>query len=322
MNYLYGVELVLDLHDCDPKVIRSRKRLREYVDQLCKILDMKKFGSDGLSALFPLWLLKYLPNMPACHISIFFNLQGPNNTLTTGASAGLQAVCEAFRIIQRGSADLMLAGGAESKLNPLGLSHYKILGLLPGDSENPQEICRPFDDKTRGLVIGEGAGFLLLEEYEHAKKRGAAIYAEITGYGLSFSKGQKSAMKIALKQSQIAPKDIDYLQAAGLGIAGEDRKEAEAIDDVFSPAGDLCVAVSKPAIGFTGFSAGPLDLILCAQAVKKGEIPPVLNANGTACRYGFRLVKDHPAKKNIRHALTNAFGLGGECVSVALKSVC
>ena len=137
-------------------------------------LDLKKFGEEGLRLLFPLWLLKYLPNMSACHISILFNLEGPNNTLTTGFSAGLQAAGEACRVIERGAADLMLAGGAESKVNPVGMSEYRILGILsPWEGREPKKIYRPFDADAQGIVVGEGAGFLVLEELEHAKKRNA-----------------------------------------------------------------------------------------------------------------------------------------------------
>lgn len=195
-------------------------------------LDLKKFGGDGLSSLFPLWLLKYLPNMSACHISILFDLRGPNNSITTGASAGLQAVGEAARIVARGDADLMLAGGAESKLNPVGLAEYKILGLL-SDTNKP------------GLVIGEGAGFLIVEELEHAKKRGAKILAEVAGIGSSAQAEVALAKKSALKEAGIAQNDIDYLQDAA----------------------DL-----KNLIGFTGFASGALDLIVAAKALQ-AQVP-------------------------------------------------
>jgi 3-oxoacyl-[acyl-carrier-protein] synthase II len=283
-------------------------------------LDLKKFGSDGLRALFPLWLLKYLPNMPACHISILFDLQGPNNTITTGASAGLQAAGEAFHIIQRGSADMMLAGGAESKLNPVGLAQYKILGHL-AESTDPKNACQPFQDKSSGLVIGEGSGFLVLEELEHAKKRGARIYGEITGFGSSSSRGQEIAMKAALTEAGIAAKELDYLQATGLGVPSEDKIEAEAIETVFQSTNpDLCVSVSKPITGFTGFSAGALDLVISTMAMHEQKVAPAIHAANTHCRYGFKLVTGHAAEKKIKYAMTNAFGLNGQCVSLVMKA--
>ena len=279
-------------------------------------LDLLKFGSDGLSALFPLWLLKYLPNMPACHISILLDLQGPSNTLTTGPSAGLQAVCEAARIIRRGSADLMLAGGAESKLNPLGLSHYKMMGVLAGSE--PGAVCRPFDERSSGIVVGEGAGFLVLDEFEHAKKRGARIYAEITGFGVSYENGQRIALETAVREAGIAAGDVDYVQSCGLGLTADDHKEADAIREVFS-GGSPLVSASKPLLGFTGFSAGALDLILSTLAIQNGVIPPVTAEAGSGDKFGLRLVSGRPERKAVRHAVTNAFGLGGQCVSVATR---
>lgn len=285
-------------------------------------LDMNKFGADGLSALFPLWLLKYLPNMPACHISVFFDLRGPNNTLTTGASAGLQAAGEAFHIIQRGAADAMLCGGAESKLNPVGLSQYRVLGVLADALGDPQGACRPFDSRSRGIVPGEAAAFLVLEELEHAKKRGAKIYAEVVGFGSSSATGQEIAMKAALNEAAISSSEVDYLQASALGIPAEDALEAAAIEKIFSGvATDFCVSATKPTAGFTGFSAGALDLIVSSLGISRQEVPPVFNATGTHCRWGFKLVSNFSAKKKIRAAMTNAFGLHGQCVSMVTRIV-
>ena len=204
-----------------------------------KKLDLKKFGNDGLSSLFPLWLLKYLPNMPACHISILFDLRGMNNTLTTGASGGLQAVGEALRIIERGDASLMLAGAAESKVNPVGLSEHKILDV-------------------EDTAVGEGGGFVVLEELEHAKKRGAKIYAEAAGFGSSFREGRDIATQAALADAKIKAADIQYTQAS-----------------------------VKPITGFTGCASGALDLVistktLCEQKQIKYALTNTFGPNGPA----------------------------------------
>ncbi len=258
-------------------------------------LDLLKFGGEGLSSLFPLWLLKYLPNMSACHLSILFDLRGPNNSVTAGASSGLQAVGEAARIIQRGDADLMIAGGAESKLNPVGYSEYEILGLLSKEND-PGRIRNAFEGD--GLIVGEGAGFLVLEEAEHAKKRGAKIYAEIMGFGSSSNEGRVEAMAQALKEALLSSDRVDHVQACGLGIPTEDRAEQIAMKQIFSGNGaSLSVGVSKPLIGFTGFAAGPLDLILSAL-----------------------VLKDQTGPKKIHTAMTNAFGFNGQSVSMILKS--
>ena len=270
-------------------------------------LDLKKFGGDGLSFLFPLWLLKYLPNMSACHISILFDLRGPNNSITTGASAGLQAVTEAARIIGRGDADLMLAGGAESKLNPVGLAEYQILGVL-SSADDPAKVGRPFE--SDGIIVGEGAGFLVLEELEHAQKRGASIYAEVTGIGSSSSKGRVTAMRSALKEAGIAPEEVSYLQASASGIPSDDAAEKAAITEVFNGASDrLPIGVSKTIVGFTGFASGALDLILSAMILKTQTIPPLAATNE-------RLLNVF-----VRHAMTNCFGFNGQSISVILKNL-
>ena len=284
-------------------------------------LDLKRFGDAGLSALFPLWLLKYLPNMSACHISILLNLQGLNNTITTGASAGLQAVGEAFRIIQRGDADLMISGGAESKVNAVGLSQYKVLGALSGSmSEQATGDYRPLDQKAHGFVVGEGAAFLVLEELEHAKKRGAKIYAELTGFGSSSSRGRKNAMQAALTDAGLKVADLNYLQAAGIGLKDEDRNEQQAIFDVFNGSGkNLSVSASKAVTGFTGFSAGALDLIVSTQALRAQMIPPVVNFTKAEKDWGFQIVKGQAVQKSMRYAMTNASGFNGQAVSAVTK---
>lgn len=284
-------------------------------------LDLAKFGEAGISALFPLWLLKYLPNMSACHISILFELQGLNNTITTGASAGLQAVGEAFHIIQRGDADLMLAGGAESKVNPVGVSQYKIMGALSEATADVRDSYRPLDAKAKGFVVGEGAGFLVLEELEHAQKRGATIYAEIAGFGSSYQGGRKNAMEAALKASGLNTSDVRYLQASGIGIPEEDHKESQAIYDVFNGNGkNLQVSASKSLTGFTGFSAGSLDLILSTLALYNEVIPPVLNFSSSEKDWGFQIVKGKSVHQKISAAMTNAFGFNGQAVSIVTKS--
>ncbi len=285
-------------------------------------LDLKKFGEEGMRALFPLWLLKYLPNMPACHISVLFDLQGPNNTITTGPSAGLQAVGEAFRIIQRGAADLMVAGGAESKLNPLGYSHYEVMGVLASENGyEPSKAYRPFDAKSSGIVIGEGAAFVLLEEYEHAKKRGAKIYAEIAALGSSSAAGRAVAMKAALDEAGLKPADVPYLQACGLGLPGEDAAETEAIEKVFArDAGGLSVSASKAVTGFAGFSAGTLDLIVSTLALKNQTVPPVVNFEKSARPVPFKFVHGKPAALKMNYAMTNVSGLGGQSVTIVTKA--
>src|SRR3954470_12440496 len=146
-------------------------------------LDLHKWGRDGMGQLTPLWLLKYLPNMLACHVTIIHGLMGPSNTITCSDASSHLAIGEAFRTIQRGKADLAICGGAESKLNPMGMMRQSLLGrLTTTHNDSPAEAVRPFDADADGTAFGEGGGLLILEEYEHAKKRGAKIYAELVGF--------------------------------------------------------------------------------------------------------------------------------------------
>src|SRR5690348_6624456 len=149
-------------------------------------LDLKKWGREGMNQLTPLWLLKYLPNMLACHVTIIHELKGPSNTITCADASSHLAIGEAFRTIQRGKADLAICGGAESKVNPMGLMRQCLLKRLNVESNDaPERAVRPFDAEANGAAIGEGGGLLILEEYEHAKSRGAKIYAELVGFGAS-----------------------------------------------------------------------------------------------------------------------------------------
>src|SRR5438067_2848237 len=201
-------------------------------------------GQRGGSALFPLWILKYLPNMVAAHISMALNAQGPNSTITTACAAGTQAVGEGFRLIARGDADIVLAGGSDSRIDPLMILAYTALGALSRSDRPPAEVSRPFDGRRDGFVPGEGAGVLMLEELEHAKKRGATIYAEVLGLGSSFdayaatkpdpeAKGAARAIKESLREARIDPSDVDYINAHGTSTRLNDQMETMAVKKVF-----------------------------------------------------------------------------------------
>src|SRR5205807_5007619 len=187
--------------------------LRDACDERGR-LQVQRLGQKGNTAVFPLWILKHLPNMVASHISLALHAQGPNSTITTACAAGTQAVGEAFRLIGRGDADIVLAGGADSRIDPLLLLAYGALGALSPAHRPPAEVSRPFDRERDGFVLGEGAGVLILEELEHARYRGAEIYAEVLGLGSSFdaysvtkpdpdAKGAARAIEWALNEARI-----------------------------------------------------------------------------------------------------------------------
>ena len=207
-------------------------------------VNLTKWGLEGISQVQPLWMLKYLPNMVACHVSIMLDAQGPNNSITESDAAGLLALGEAYRIIRRGHADFMLTGAADSKINPLSLVRQNLFAQLSHRNEAPAEACRPFDRTRDGWVIGEGAGMLALEDLDHARRRNAPILAEIVGFGCAFDRdrsGDGIARAIRAALGGVAPADIDHVNAHGLSTTDSDAWEARgiraALDDVpvFAP---------------------------------------------------------------------------------------
>lgn len=184
-------------------------------------IDLEKWGAEGIPIIQPLWMLKYLPNMLACHVSILHDVRGPNNSITEGDASGLLAIGEVFRILGRDQADFFLVGGAESKINPLSLVRQCLYEPLSHRNDAPEKACRPFERRRDGLVVGEGAGVFVLEELEHAKQRGARIYAEVVGFGAAFSPDLKGdglarAVRAALNEAGVGPEEVDHVNAHGL----------------------------------------------------------------------------------------------------------
>ncbi|MBN1766665.1 MAG: beta-ketoacyl-[acyl-carrier-protein] synthase family protein, partial [Sedimentisphaerales bacterium] len=204
---------------------------------------LSKWGREGMEYLTPLWLLKYLPNMLNCHISIVHDLQGPNNCITCAETSGLLSVGEAHHTIAQGKADVMVAGGAECKVNPMALMRQCMIHRVSTHyNDQPRAGYRPFDRDADGMVVGEGGGIVILEELEHARRRGAKIYAEVTGFGASnnFSldfiqpeeqaTGISIAIRKALHHAGVQPEDIDLVVPHGVAVAGHDRAEARALN--------------------------------------------------------------------------------------------
>jgi 3-oxoacyl-[acyl-carrier-protein] synthase II len=199
-------------------------------------LQSDRLGQTGSRVLFPLWLLRYLPNMVAAHISLIVNAQGPNSTITTACSASTQAVGEGFRLIARGDADMVLAGGADSRIDPLLLLAYTALGALSPAKRPANEVSRPFDRQRDGFVLGEGAGVLMLEDLDHARQRGDKIYAEVLGLGSSFDAysiikpdpeagGAARSIEWALREARVDIRDVDYINAHGTSTRLNDLME-------------------------------------------------------------------------------------------------
>ncbi len=245
------------------------------------VVDLKLWGEQGLAAIPPLWMLKYLPNMHACHVSILHNSQGPNNTITESDVAGLLALGEAARILRRGQADFFLVGGADSKINPLSMVRQCLFGHLSKRNDQPEQACRPFDRRRDGMIIGEGSGVLAVEDLACAQERGATIYGEILGFGAAFDrgctgKGLARAVGAAMTQAKVTPADVGHVNAHGLSSVKADAWEARAIRAVF---GDRKVPVwaGKSYFGNIG-SGGPLvEFAGSLLALKHGQLPASLN---------------------------------------------
>jgi len=292
--------------------------------------DIRKYGSEGMSQLFPLWLLKYLPNMPACHISIFFDAEGPSNSITTGDSASLQAIGEACRVIARDDADIMITGGAGSKINPLAFVRYHLLEKLIGADGGPERIYKVFDKDRKGFIVGEGSGILILEDLESARSRGAQIYAELAGCGAAFDaydvnrvhpegRGIRDAMTGALKDASLSAGEIDMVIAHGLGTKDSDSSESRALKSVFGENG-VPVTGLKPILGYASAAGGSLEAIAGILALNKEVIPPLINLDevDSECD-GVNFVTEALPKAGINTVLINAFGFGGQAASVILK---
>jgi 3-oxoacyl-[acyl-carrier-protein] synthase II len=292
-----------------------------------------RLGRQGNGALFPLWLLRYLPNMTAAHISLIHGAQGPNSTITTACAAGTQAVGEAFRLIARGDADLMLAGGADSRIDPLLLLAYVALGALSPANRPPAEVSRPFDALRDGFVLGEGAGVLLLEEMERAKKRGAVIYAEVSGLGSSFDAygvtkpdpdagGAARAIRWALDEARLDPADVDYINAHGTSTRLNDQMETTAVKRVFNgSAKSLPLSSIKSMIGHLIGAAGAVEAVALALTLQQGVLPPTINQTTPDPACDLDYVPNCAREVRVRTAVSTSFGFGGQNAALVMRRV-
>jgi 3-oxoacyl-[acyl-carrier-protein] synthase II len=250
--------------------------------------EFTRWGKEGLGDMAPLWMLKYLPNMPASHIAIYNDLRGPNNSLTMREAAGNLAVGEAFRTIQRGHANLMVAGATGTRILPMQAIHALQTEQMAAENCDPTKASRPFDKNRTGMVAGEGAGMVVLEEYESAKARGATIYAEVLGLGSANVADDKlvgkcdvaltRAMKSALRDAGKSPADVGHINAHGLSTIDRDADEARAIREVFGPVADkVPVTAPKSYFGNLGAGGAVVELITSVLALRENKLPRTLN---------------------------------------------
>lgn len=294
--------------------------------------DIRKWGKDGLEMVTPLWLLKYLPNMLACHIGIIHDIQGPSNTITCAESSGLLAISEARDIIARGDSDAALTGAAEAKVNPIVMIRQMLLKRATSEYNNvPDKACRPFDADAKGSVFGEGAGLLVLEDLEKAKSRGAKIYAEVVGAGESNNinaqyehlesdgKGLQIAIEQALNEAGIGPGKLDLIIPHGTGIVQNDLAESKALEAVLGNAvKSIPVFPTKSMVSNTGAASGALDVIAAVCAIHDGKIPAAKNCDSKKedCNLN---VNNKTIEKDVRYVLCCSYTYGGQTAAIVLK---
>jgi 3-oxoacyl-[acyl-carrier-protein] synthase II len=290
-----------------------------------------RLGQKGNGALFPLWILKYLPNMVAAHISLALNAQGPNSTITTACVAGTQAVGEAFRLIDRGDADIMLAGGADSRIDPLLCLAYSALGALSRAERPATEVSRPFDGQRDGFVLGEGAGVLVLEELERARKRGAVIYAEVLGMGSSFdayavtkpdpeAKGAARAIEWALREARVDQSEVDYINAHGTSTRLNDLMETQAVKRVFGEkARRLPLSSIKSMVGHLIGAAGAVEAVALAMSLQGGALPPTINQTQPDPQCDLDYVPNNAREMPVHTAVSTSFGFGGQNAALVMR---
>ncbi len=288
----------------------------------------------GPRRVSPFFIPGRLINLASGYVSITHGLKGPNHAVVTACSTGAHAIGDAGRLIALGDADVMVAGGTESPVNRISLAGFAACrALSTGFNDTPQKASRPYDRDRDGFVMGEGAGAVVLEEYEHAKRRGARIYAELVGYGLSGDAyhitspsedgdGAYRCMMAALRRAGISAGDIDYINAHGTSTPVGDEIELRAVERVVgNAAGRISMSSTKSCIGHLLGAAGAVEAIFCLLAMRDGIVPPTINLDNPSVTTAIDLVAHKSKKRTINIALSNSFGFGGTNASLVFRRV-
>ena len=287
------------------------------------ILDNK-----GIKKISPFFIPSSLINLLSGHISIKYNLKGPNSSPVTACATGTHAIGDSFTIIKNNKADLMVCGGAEAAICPLGISGFSAArALCDTFNENPEGGSRPWDRDRSGFVMGEGAGVLVLEEYEHAKKRNAKIYGEIKGYGMSGDafhitkpsedgNGGFRAMEMALQESMLNIEDIGYVNAHGTSTQVGDIIELSAVEKLFGSNKNLFMSSNKSAIGHLLGAAGAVEAVFSFKTLQTKTLPPTLNLDNPSTNTFINLIPHEAISQNVSNIISNSFGFGGTNASL------
>lgn len=291
----------------------------------------RKFIERGPKRISPFFIPMMISNIASGQVSIALGAKGPNMLVITACASSTNAIGEAFRTIRYGDADIMITGGTEASITPLSIAGFGSMKAMSINNDNPQKASRPFDKNRDGFVMGEGAGILLIEELEHALKRGAVIYGELIGYGRSSDayhitspapggEGAARAMKCALKDAGIDYDVIDYINAHGSSTIYNDEFETEAIKNVFKEyAYKLNVSSTKSMTSHLLGAAGGIEAIACIMAIVDGIVPPTINYETPDPKCDLNYVPNEAKKTDVRYALSNSLGFGGHNAAVIFK---
>jgi 3-oxoacyl-[acyl-carrier-protein] synthase II len=283
----------------------------------------------GPSRISPFFIPTMIANMASGYVSIFFHAKGPNSCTATACAASAHAIGDASKIIERGDADVMIAGGTEAPLVPVAIAGFNAMKALSTRNDEPHRASRPFDRDRDGFVMGEGSGVLILEELEFAKKRGARIYAEVIGYGMSGDAyhitspsldGPIRCMKKALRDAELNPEDVDYINAHGTSTPQNDVNETRAVKEVFGNyAYKIPMSSTKSMTGHLLGAAGGIEAAFTVLGLCQGIIPPTINLDNPDPECDLDYVPNEAREKSIKTALSNSFGFGGTNVSLAFR---
>lgn len=294
-------------------------------------VDTSIFTSRGVHQLHAIREAEQEPGIPAGHLAGIFGARGPNANCLTACAASSQAIGEAVEWIRRGDADVMLSGGTHSMIHPFGVTGFNLLTALSTRNDEPTRASRPFDRDRDGFILGEGAGMVILEELEHARRRGAEIYGEIVGYGSTADafritdshengRGAIACMREALSDAEMNVEDIHYINAHGTSTAVNDSIETLAIKKVFGDAAyKVPISSTKSMMGHLIAAAGSVEVIICLQTIREGVLPPTINLDNPDPECDLDYIPHEARRRRVDVALTNSFGFGGQNTSLILR---
>jgi len=289
------------------------------------------YMAQGPRRISPFFVPMFITDIAAGIVSMRFNCKGPNFATVSACATSAHAIGEAFRTVQYGDADVMLAGGSEAAVTPMAIGGFASMGALSTRNDSPETASRPFDATRDGFVLGDGAGVVVLEELEHALARGARIYGEVAGYAATGDayhltgqpdahEGLQRAMRRAMADAGVGPADIDYINAHGTSTPLNDPNEARAIHAVFGEhANQLAVSSTKSATGHMLGAAGVVEFIVCAKAIETGLIPPTINHTTPDPEIALDVTPNTPRERVVNVALSNSSGFGGHNATLALR---